>query len=249
MTVYKAPLRDVRFILEELVHAEQLPELPGYSDATLDQVEFVLSEIGSVCEQLLFPLNRPGDEEGCHFADGGVTTPRGFREAYEKYVEAGWPSLACDPMYEGMGLPKLVSFLAEEMLSASNLSFSVYVLLTAGAYGAILKHGSDELKRTFLPAMAEGRWGGTMCLTEAQCGTDLGLVRTRAVPCRFPRGCGATRLPPPPGRRAVIWPAACSATAWSPWRAPWDGIASRGSRSPFRQRTSGSRTSRAISIS
>ncbi|MHB8867827.1 MAG: acyl-CoA dehydrogenase C-terminal domain-containing protein [Thermoleophilia bacterium] len=182
MTTYRAPLRDIRFILKELVHAEQLAELPGYEEASPDQIDFVLEEIAGVCETLLFPLNRVGDEEGCHFQDGVVTTPPGFKEAYAKYVEAGWPALACDPDYEGMGLPKLVSFLSEELLSGSNLSFAVYPLLTTGAYTAILKHGSEELKRTYLPNMATGVWCGTMCLTEAHCGTDLGLVRTRAVP-------------------------------------------------------------------
>ena len=182
MTVYTAPLRDIRFILEELVHAEQLVDLPGYEDATPDQVDFVLEGIAGICESLLFPLTRVGDEQGCVYSDGVVTTPPGFKEAYAKYCEAGWPALACDPEYDGMGLPKLVSFLGEEILSASNLAFAVYPLLTTGAYTAILKHGSEELKRRYLPSMATGLWSGTMCLTEAQCGTDLGLVRTRAVP-------------------------------------------------------------------
>lgn len=182
MTVYKAPLRDIRFVLQELLHAERLVELPGYEEATPDQIDFVLEEIAGICESLLFPLNRVGDEEGCHFADGVVTTPPGFKEAFAKYVEAGWPALACDPDYEGMGLPKLVSFLSEEILSASNLAFTVYPLLTTGAYTAIHRHGSEHLKRTYLPNMATGVWCGTMCLTEAHCGTDLGLVRTRAIP-------------------------------------------------------------------
>ncbi|MBU2601121.1 MAG: acyl-CoA dehydrogenase C-terminal domain-containing protein [Actinobacteria bacterium] len=182
MTVYKAPLRDIRFILRELVHAEQLVDLPGCEEATPDQIDFVLEELAGVCQELLLPLNRSGDEEGCHYDDGVVTTPAGFKEAYAKYVEAGWPTMACDPEYDGMGLPKTVSLLGEEMLSSANLSFSVYPLLTTGAYTAIFKHGTDELKRTYLPRMVEGSWSGTMCLTEAQCGTDLGLVRTRAIP-------------------------------------------------------------------
>ena len=182
MTIYKAPLRDIRFILKELVHAERLVDLPGYEEATLDQIDFILEEIAGICENLLFPLSRIGDEEGCRFENGTVTTPPGFKEAYAKYVEAGWPALACDPEFEGMGLPKLVSFLGEEVLSASNLAFAVYPLLTTGAYTAIHKHGSDELKRKYLPKMVSGVWCGTMCLTEAHCGTDLGLVRTRALP-------------------------------------------------------------------
>src|SRR5665811_174582 len=182
MTIYKAPLRDIRFILNELVHAERLVDLPGYEEATLDQIDFILEEIAGICENLLFPLSRIGDEEGCRFENGTVTTPPGFKEAYAKYVEAGWPALACDPEFEGMGLPKLVSFLGEEVLSASNLAFAVYPLLTTGAYTAIHKHGSDELKRKYLPKMVSGVWCGTMCLTEAHCGTDLGLVRTRALP-------------------------------------------------------------------
>ncbi len=182
MTVYKAPLRDIRFILKELVHAEQLVDLPGYEEATPDQIDFVLEELAGVCQELLFPLNQSGDEEGCHYEDGVVTTPAGFKEAYAKYVEAGWPAMACDPEYDGMGLPKTVRLLAEEMLSSANLAFSVYPLLTTGAYTAIFKHGTDELKRAYLPRMVEGSWSGTMCLTEAHCGTDLGLVRTRAIP-------------------------------------------------------------------
>jgi len=154
MTIYKAPLRDIRFILNELVHAERLVDLPGYEEATLDQIDFILEEIAGICENLLFPLSRIGDEEGCRFENGTVTTPPGFKEAYAKYVEAGWPALACDPEFEGMGLPKLVSFLGEEVLSASNLAFAVYPLLTTGAYTAIHKHGSDELKRKYLPKRA-----------------------------------------------------------------------------------------------
>lgn len=182
MTTYKAPLRDIRFIMKELVHAERLVDLPGYEEATPDQIDFVLEEVAAISQDLLFPLTRVGDEEGCHYADGVVTTPPGFKEAYQKYREAGWPALACDPEYEGTGLPKLVSFLCEEILSAANLAFAVYPLLTTGAYTAILKHGSDDLKQTYLTNMATGVWTGTMCLTEAHCGTDLGLVRTRAVP-------------------------------------------------------------------
>lgn len=182
MPSYKAPLRDLRFVYYELLDGEGLAALPGYEDATSELVMDVLGEIGRICEEVLQPLNDSGDEEGCHFEDGKVRTPKGFREAYELLREGGWLSLACDPEYGGQGLPTTVANMVAELLCASNLSLSMYVGLTLGAYEALEHHANDELKAYYLPKLAEGVWTGTMCLTEPQSGTDLGLVRTKAVP-------------------------------------------------------------------
>lgn len=181
-TIYEAPLRDIKFVLEELIGVEQLAELPGYEEATPDQIEFLLGEAANICETLLFPLNSTGDEEGCTLENGEVRTPDGFKEAYQTFIEAGWTALSCDPEYGGMGLPKLLNLVLEEMLSSSNLSLSIYPALTAGAYNAVRLHGSEELKDKFLPRLVDGTWTGTMCLTESHSGTDLGLVRTKAEP-------------------------------------------------------------------
>jgi alkylation response protein AidB-like acyl-CoA dehydrogenase len=182
MAVYKAPLRDMRFVLHEFLGAESIQALPGCDDVTPDLVDAVLEEAGKISEEVLFPLNRSGDEEGCSFKDGAVTTPAGFKEAYATFVEGGWPSLACDPEHGGQGLPQTVAAMVAEMVSAANLSFGMYPGLTHGAYVAVERFGDDHLKETYLPKLAEGSWTGTMCLTEPQCGTDLGLVRTRAEP-------------------------------------------------------------------
>ena len=182
MAAYTAPIDDMRFVLHELVNIESLCELPGYEEATADLVDAVLEEGGKFCEEVLFPLNRSGDEEGCQFENGVVRTPSGFKEAYQGFTEGGWMGLYCDPSYGGQGLPVLLNAMLDEMLCGSNLSFSIYVGLTHGAYNAIAAHGSEELKQTYLPNMVAGQWGGTMCLTEPHCGTDLGLIRTRAEP-------------------------------------------------------------------
>ncbi|ROR35183.1 acyl-CoA dehydrogenase C-terminal domain-containing protein [Inmirania thermothiophila] len=183
MAQYQAPLRDMRFVLYELLDAGRaLAELPGCEEATPDLVGAVLEEAGRIAEEVLFPLNRSGDEEGCRLEDGQVSTPRGFREAYRLFCEGGWPGIGADPDYGGQGLPTLVEFQVHEMWSAANVAFSLYPVLTAGAYRAIRAHADEALRRRFLPPMVEGRWSGTMCLTEAHCGTDLGLLRTRAVP-------------------------------------------------------------------
>ena len=182
MPDYKAPLRDIRFVLHELLEAGKLAELPGYEDATPELVDSVLDAAASFCEEQLVPLNRPGDEVGSQLANGVVTTPPGFKEAYKAFAEGGWISLACDPDYGGQGLPKLVSFAVEEIICSANLSFGMFPGLSNGAYNALAMHGSDELKRFYLPKLTTGEWSGTMCLTEPQCGTDLGLVRTKAEP-------------------------------------------------------------------
>ncbi|MCW8907708.1 MAG: acyl-CoA dehydrogenase C-terminal domain-containing protein [Sedimenticola sp.] len=183
MPSYKAPIRDLQFVFHELHQADQtLGSLPGFDEVSPDLVDAILEEGGKICEELLHPLNQSGDQEGCRFEDGKVTTPKGFREAYRTFIEGGWPSLAADPDLGGQGLPETISFMLEEMLCSANVSFSLYPGLTRGAINALSHHASDELKQQYLPKMVEGVWSGTMCLTEPHCGTDLGLVRTRAVP-------------------------------------------------------------------
>src|SRR6266404_4451751 len=182
MTTYKAPLRDYRFVLDELLEVGQLTSLPGYADATPEIFAAVLEEGGKVCEEVLFPLNRSGDEEGCTYENGAVRTPKGFKEAYKTFREGGWTSLGCDPEYGGQGLPHTLNFCLDEMICSANFSFGMYPGLSSGAYRALHMHGSDEQKRRHLPRLVDGTWSGTMCLTEPQCGTDLGLIRTRAQP-------------------------------------------------------------------
>jgi len=182
MATYKAPLRDMRFVLHELHGSTALTSLPDFADLTPDLIDQVLEEAAKICEEVLFPLNRSGDEEGCHFEGGQVRTPQGFKQAYDLFREGGWTGIACDPAFGGQGLPKSVNTLVEEMICASNLSFGMYPGLTHGAYVALHAHGSEELKARYLPKLVEGIWSGTMCLTEPHCGTDLGLCRTKAVP-------------------------------------------------------------------
>jgi butyryl-CoA dehydrogenase len=182
MASYKAPLRDMRFVLYELMGGDEIASLPGYEDFTRDLIDPVLEEAAKLCEQVLFPLNRSGDEEGCVLENGVVRTPAGFKDAYRRFREGGWPGVASDPEYGGQGLPKAVDTLIVEMICSANLSFSLYPGLTHGAYVCLHGYGSDALKAKYLPKMVEGAWSGTMCLTEPQCGTDLGLLRTRAAP-------------------------------------------------------------------
>ncbi|WP_029008828.1 acyl-CoA dehydrogenase C-terminal domain-containing protein [Azospirillum halopraeferens] len=182
MPIYKAPLDDVRFLLTDLFDAGDLATLPGHEEHTPDLIDAVLTEGARLCEELLHPLNRSGDEEGCHLANGVVTTPGGFREAYAAYREGGWTGLSADPAYGGQGLPHTVQFILEEFVCAANLSFGMYPGLSHGAYAALHRWGSPALKDLYLPKIVDGTWSGTMCLTEPHCGTDLGLLRTRAVP-------------------------------------------------------------------
>jgi len=182
MPTYHAPLRDMRFVLNELADPARLRSLPGCEEMAPDLLDPVLEEAAKLCEEVLTPLNRSGDEEGCTLENGVVRTPAGFRAAYDAFKEGGWPSLNCDPAYGGQGLPKTVSLFVEEMICSANLSFGMYPGLSHGAYSALRLHGTDELKERFLPKLVSGEWTGTMCLTEPQCGTDLGLIRTRAVP-------------------------------------------------------------------
>ncbi|MGI4858086.1 MAG: acyl-CoA dehydrogenase C-terminal domain-containing protein [Janthinobacterium lividum] len=182
MAQYRAPLRDIQFVLHELLQVEtHLRELPPHTEVDADTINQVLEEAGRFCQEVVFPINASGDLEGCTYADGAVRTPAGFKDAYRHFVEAGWPSLACDPEYGGQGLPVLVNNTLYEMLNAANQAWTMYPGLSHGAYECLATHGRDREKRLYLPRLVSGEWTGTMCLTEAHCGTDLGLLRTKAV--------------------------------------------------------------------
>src|SRR3984893_988186 len=182
MHTYTAPLRDMRFVLHELHGSASLTHLPGLEEITPDLLNTILEEAAKFISSVLLPLNATGDAEGCHYEEGVVRTPKGFKEAYKTFVEGGWGALNADPAYGGQGLPESLGKLVEEMTSGSNLSFGLYPGLAHGAYLALKSHGSDALKNLYLPKLVDGSWAGTMCLTEAHCGTDLGLLRTKAVP-------------------------------------------------------------------
>jgi alkylation response protein AidB-like acyl-CoA dehydrogenase len=182
MQVYQAPLRDMRFVLHELHEGDGFGDIEQSEELTPDLFDAVLEEAARVAQDILLPLNRTGDEEGCKLENGVVRTPKGFKEAYDQFRQNGWCALATPPEWGGQGLPQTVNKLVEEMISATNLSFGLYPGLTHGATTAIVDFATDELKQAYLPKMVEGAWSGTMCLTEAHCGTDLGLLRTKAVP-------------------------------------------------------------------
>lgn len=182
MPTYRAPLDDVRFLLHDVLHVGDLTALPGYAEATPDLIDAVLAEGGKFCEQVLQPLNASGDQEGCTFRNGAVTTPAGFKEAYRALVDGGWPALAAHAEHGGQGLPVTVRVAMEEMMLASNLAFSMFPQLLGGAYETLERHGSEALKAAYLPQIASGEWTATMCLTEAHAGTDLGMIRTKATP-------------------------------------------------------------------
>ena len=183
MPVYKAPVEDVMFLLNDVLHFERYNNLPGFADATPDVVEAIVGEAAKLAQEIFHPLNQSGDKEGCvRHPDGRVTTPKGFKAAFDAYAQGGWIGLAVDPAYGGQGLPYTVGAVMQEFACASNMALSMYAGLTQGALAALLVHGSDEQKKTYAPKMVSGEWTGTMNLTEPHCGTDLGLLKTKAVP-------------------------------------------------------------------
>jgi acyl-CoA dehydrogenase len=182
MPSYKAPVDDALFLLNDVFHLDRYGNLPGFADATPDLVEAVLLEAAKFSEEVLTPLNRVGDSEGCtRHADGSVTTPTGFKDAYRGIVEGGWIGISVPPEFGGQGLPATLTEVVNEFLCSANMAFAMYPGLTQGAIAALLTHASAELKTKYLPKMVEGTWTGTMNLTEPHCGTDLGLLRTKAV--------------------------------------------------------------------
>jgi 3-(methylsulfanyl)propanoyl-CoA dehydrogenase len=182
MSAYVAPLKDMRFVLQDLAGLDEVAKLPGCEEATPETVDAILEEASKFATEVLDPLNYSGDQEGSKWRDGAVTTPKGFPEAYRKYVEGGWGALPVAAQWGGQGLPRLVATPVEEMWCSANMSFSLCPMLTQGALHALELCGSDHLQKTFLPRMASGEWTGTMNLTEPQAGSDLALVRTRAEP-------------------------------------------------------------------
>jgi len=182
MPVYTPPLDDIRFVLHDVLNADQLSSLAGYEDYSGDLGDQILEEGGKICEQVLFPINLSGDQEGCRFENGVVYTPKGFKEAYDTFAEGGWCGLSADPEYGGMGMPVTISTAMQEMICSANFSFGMYPGLSQGCYEAIHAFGTDEQKELYLPKLIDGSWSGTMCLTEPHCGTDLGLIKSKAVP-------------------------------------------------------------------
>ena len=185
MPSYTPPLRDMQFVLHEVFHvADELKAMPTHAETDADTINAVLEEAGKFAAGVAFPLNVSGDAEGCHLdaATHAVTTPKGFKEAYAAYVEGGWPALSCDPQYGGQGLPHVVNQCLYEMLNSANQAWTMYPGLSHGAYEALHAHGTESQKATYLPKLVSGEWTGTMCLTEPHCGTDLGLLRSKAEP-------------------------------------------------------------------
>ncbi|CAN5404608.1 acyl-CoA dehydrogenase C-terminal domain-containing protein [soil metagenome] len=180
---YKAPVRDLTFILNEVLEIDRYSNQKGFEDVSSELIGQILEEGAKFAEEVIAPINHSGDKEGCHWAEGGVVTgPKGWKEAYKAMVEAGWPALSADPAYGGQGMPAVVGMAFGQFTAGASAAFSMYPGLTAGAHAGIHANASEELKAKYLPKMTTGEWGGTMNLTEPQCGTDLGLVRTKAVP-------------------------------------------------------------------
>ena len=183
MGSYVPPIRDMQFVLHEVLDVQStFKSMPAHADMDADTINAVIEEAGKFASEVLFPLNQSGDLEGCQWHDTVVTTPKGYKEAYAQYVAAGWPSLSCDPEYGGQGLPLSLNNSLYELLNSANLAWTMYPGLSHGAYEAVHAHGTDALKAAYLPKLASGEWTGTMCLTEPHCGTDLGLLRTKAEP-------------------------------------------------------------------
>ncbi len=181
MTTYIAPVEDMMFLYENLRNNNNYNEIEKYKEITPDLVKNILEEAAKINQNLILPLAKTGDENPTVLENGVVRTPPGYKEAYKKFIEDGWTSLSCDPKYGGQGMPKTVSAFFDEMLSSASLSFKLYSELSIGAYNCINHHATEDIKKKFLPKMVEGKWSGTMCLTEPVCGTDLGLLKTKAV--------------------------------------------------------------------
>lgn len=183
MPEYKAPLRDVSFVMNELLESEKLYQtLPGFEEATQDMLDAIVGEAAKFCEEVVAPLNQPGDEQGCQWSDEGVKTPDGFPAAYKQYVDNGWPALSAEVEHGGQGMPNMLGIIVTEFMGSANWSWSMYPGLSHGAIKTIEEHGNDQQKDHYLTKLVSGSWTGTMCLTESQCGTDLGLLTTKAVP-------------------------------------------------------------------
>jgi alkylation response protein AidB-like acyl-CoA dehydrogenase len=181
MPIYKAPLRDMRFVLNEVFDAGTFwQNNPALNHVDVDTVNAILEEMAKVSENVLLPLNRSGDEEGCSINNGVVTTPTGFKEAFKQYAEAGWIGLGADEKFGGQGMPKMVTVMTDEMIFAANPSFTLYPLLSIGAAMSMAQHATPEINDMYLPKMYSGEWSGTMCLTEPHSGTDLGIIRAKA---------------------------------------------------------------------
>ena len=181
MPSYIPPTKDIIFVLQDVLDVQN-SDIPGYKDLETNFVSSILNESGKLAQNVLAPLNATGDAEGCHLENGIVRTPKGFKSAFEQIKAGGWPSLDCDPKYGGQGMPFVIASAVSEMFSSANMAFSMFQGLTHGAYSAILKHGSEEQKQTYLPKLTNCDWTGTMNLTEPHCGTDLGQMRTKAIP-------------------------------------------------------------------
>ena len=181
MPSYTAPVEDMLFLFEKLRDNKNYNELKKYDEVTIDLVKDILDEAAKINQNLILPLAKIGDENPAVLENGVVRTPPGYKEAYQKYIEDGWTSLSCDPKFGGQGMPKTVSAFFDEMLSSASLSFKLYSELSIGAYNCINHHAPEEIKEKYLPKIVEGKWSGTMCLTEPVCGTDLGLLKTKAA--------------------------------------------------------------------
>ena len=181
MTIYNAPVEDMMFLFDNLKDNKNYKEIDKFKEINSDLVKDILDQAAKINQEIVHPLAKIGDDSPCVYENGIVRSPPGYKEAYKKFITDGWTSLSCDPKYGGQGMPKTVSTFFEEMLSSASLSFKLYSELSIGAYNCILHHADQKIKDRFLPKIVEGKWSGTMCLTESQCGTDLGLIKTKAV--------------------------------------------------------------------
>lgn len=181
MPSYNPPIRDMKFIVHELWDIQKLLNtLPAFNNVDYELIDPIIEEAARICRDVIFPINYPGDKQGCHFENGTVLTPKGYKEAYQSFVEGGWMGLSGEPEYGGQGLPKMLQALVDEMTFSSSIAFGLYTMLTHGACHALAIYGSEETKKTYLHKLVSGEWAGTMCLTESHAGTDLGLIRTKA---------------------------------------------------------------------